>query len=91
MDYEINEDYFSFIRNKIEEANEEILDYRRFCRRSVDLNNIKINNKIFKLKNKSHSSLINFEAKDKRSSSQKAKNKTCIYLKDFCVMIFLFL
>lgn len=50
IDYEINEDYFSFIRNKIEEANDEILDYRRFSRRSFDIEKLKFNNKNLKMK-----------------------------------------
>lgn len=50
IDYEINEEYFSFIRNKIEEANDEILDYRRFSRRSFDIEKLKFNNKNSKMK-----------------------------------------
>jgi len=50
FDYKINEDYFSFIRNKIEEANDEILDYRRFSKRSLDIEKIKFNNKNLKIK-----------------------------------------
>jgi len=90
MDYEINEDYFSFIRNKIEEANEEILDYRRFCRRSFDLNKINIDKQILKLKNKSHSSLMILESKDKKSSSQTTKSKICKYLYDTYIIFYIY-
>lgn len=59
MKYNSNEDYFSLIKHKIEEANEEILDFRRFSRRSFDLEKIKIYNKNLKSKLSFNEPIIN--------------------------------